>query len=72
MPGYESKEWQARENYERQKGLFEKGIKSEKEIEYLKKDWEVAKADLEAAKQEVDSGGARAGGERERTGTEAP
>jgi multidrug resistance efflux pump len=55
LPGYQSKEWQARVNYERQQGLFKKGIKSEKEIEYLKKDWEVAKADLLAAQREVDA-----------------
>jgi multidrug resistance efflux pump len=53
LPGYQSKEWQARLNYQRQQGLFEKGIKSEKEIESLKKDWEVAKAELLAAEREV-------------------
>jgi multidrug resistance efflux pump len=53
VPGYQSKEWQAKTNYERQKGLFEKGIKSEKEVESLKKNWEVAKADLLAAEREV-------------------
>ncbi|MCH5374294.1 MAG: HlyD family secretion protein [Planctomycetes bacterium] len=55
VAGYESKEWQARVNYERQLGLFEKGIKSEKEIEYLKKDWEVAKAELAEAEAEVEA-----------------
>jgi multidrug resistance efflux pump len=53
VPGYQSKEWQARINYERQRGLLEKGIKSEKEVESLKKDWEVTKADLLAAEREV-------------------
>jgi len=55
VAGYKSKEWQARANYERQLSLFEKGIKSEKEIEYLKKDWEVAKADLASAEAEVEA-----------------
>ena len=53
LVGYQSKEWQARVNYERQQSLFDRGIKSEKEIEYLKKDWEVAKAELAAAEREV-------------------
>lgn len=53
VPGYEAKELQARLNYERQKSLFEKGVKSEKEVEYLKKDWDVAKAELESARLEV-------------------
>jgi multidrug resistance efflux pump len=53
VTGYESKETQARLNYERQKGLFEKGLKPEKEIERLRKDLEVAVSELESARQEV-------------------
>jgi multidrug resistance efflux pump len=53
VPGYEAKELQARLNYERQKILLEKGVKSEKEVEYLKKDWDVAKAELESARLEA-------------------
>jgi multidrug resistance efflux pump len=53
LPGYEAKELQTRLNYERQKALFEKGIKSQKEIESLKKDWDVSAAELESARRDV-------------------
>ena len=53
IPGYEAKELQARLNYERQKGLSEKGIKAEVEIEKFKKDWDVALADLEALRLKI-------------------
>ncbi len=53
IAAYESKEWQARLNLERQQRLEEKGITPRKEVEKLKKDWEVAKAELESAKQDV-------------------
>ncbi len=51
--GYQAKELQARLNYERQKGLSEKGIKSKVEIEKLKKDWEVTKADFASLQQKI-------------------
>ncbi|HPM81343.1 MAG TPA: HlyD family efflux transporter periplasmic adaptor subunit [Candidatus Anammoximicrobium sp.] len=53
VPGYEAKEWQTRVNYERQRALFEKGLKPEKEIEKLKSEWDVAKAELEGVRREV-------------------
>ena len=53
VAGYEAKELQARLNYERQKGLSEKGIKPAVEIEKLTKDWEVAKSDLESLKLKI-------------------
>lgn len=53
IPGYEAKEWQTRANYERQRGLFERGLKPEREVEKLQSEWDVAKAELEAARQEV-------------------
>ncbi len=53
VAGYEAKEWQTRLNYERQRGLFEKGLKPEKEIEKLKSEWDVAKAELEGVRREV-------------------
>jgi multidrug resistance efflux pump len=53
VTAYEAKELQARLNYERQKGLFEKGVRSEKEIEQLREDWDVAQSELEAAKLDV-------------------
>ena len=53
VPGYEAKLLQAELDYERQKALFVKGIKPEKEIEKLKKDVDVAQSDLEAAQLDV-------------------
>jgi multidrug resistance efflux pump len=53
IPGYEAKEWQTRVNFERQKGLMEKGIKSDREVEVFQTHWDVAKAELEAARREV-------------------
>ena len=53
--GYQAKELQARLNYERQKSLFDSGLKPEKEIEYLKKDWDVTVSELESVRQEVAS-----------------
>jgi multidrug resistance efflux pump len=53
IPGYEAKEWQTRVNFERQRGLMEKGIKSDREVEVFQTQWDVAKADLEAARREV-------------------
>jgi multidrug resistance efflux pump len=53
IPGYEAKELQTRLNYERQLSLFEKGIKSQLEVEKQKKDWDVAIAELEAAQREA-------------------
>ncbi len=53
LPGYVAKEHQARLNYTRQKGLFDKGLKPEKEIEYLKEDWDVAVAELASARLDV-------------------
>lgn len=50
VPSYEAKELQVRLNYERQRMLFERGVKPEKEVEFLKKDWDVAQAELEAAR----------------------
>ncbi len=55
VTGYEAKELQARLNYERQKSLFDSGIKPAKEIEKLKKEWDVAKSDLESVHQDVES-----------------
>ena len=53
IDGYEAKELQARQNFERQKALFEKGVKPEKEVEKWKKDWDVAVSDLQAANLDV-------------------
>ncbi len=53
ISGYEAKVLQARLNYERHKGLFDRGVKSRKEVEMLKEDWDVAEADLQSANLEV-------------------
>jgi multidrug resistance efflux pump len=53
VAAYEAKELQTRLNYERQRGLFEKGLKPEREIEKLKSEWDVAKAELESVRREV-------------------
>ncbi len=53
ISAYEAKEWQARKNYERQRRLARQGIKSSKEVEKMKKDWDVAKAELDSSRREV-------------------
>jgi len=53
VSAYKAKELQARLNYERQEGLFKKGLKPAKEIEKLKKEWDVAKADLDSVHRDV-------------------
>ncbi len=53
VPAYEAKELQARLNFERQKGLVERGVKSRKEMEFAREEWDVATSDLRSAKQDV-------------------
>lgn len=53
VAAYEAKVLQARLNFERQQGLFEKGAQSEKEVEKLRKDLDVAQAELESVELEV-------------------
>ena len=67
IAAYESKEWQAKANYDRQVRLANQGIKPRKEIEKLKKDWEVAKAELAAAQQAVTTAEKGTCGEKART-----
>lgn len=55
VAGYRSKEWQARVNYERQNRLLDKGFKPAKEVEKLKKEWEVTKAELAGIEEKVQS-----------------
>lgn len=50
---YRAKELQAKQNYQRQNGLFKRGVKPEKEIEKLKKEWDVSKAELESVQRDV-------------------
>lgn len=53
VAAYTAKELQARLNLERQKSLYEGGVRSEKEIEKLQKEWDVTKSELESVKQDV-------------------
>ena len=55
VTAYRAKELQARLNYERQEGLFQEGLKPAKEIEKLKKEWEVTKADLDSIAEDIAS-----------------
>ena len=50
---YEAKELQARLNYERQEGLFKQGLKPAKEIEKLKKEWDITIADFDSIGQDI-------------------
>ena len=55
ISGYEAKALQARLNFERQKSLSDLGVKPQKEVEKLKKEWDVSVADLDSIKEEVES-----------------
>ena len=55
VPAYTAKELQARLNHDRQKSLFEAGAKPEKEVEKLKKEWDVAQAELQSIYEDVES-----------------
>ncbi|HMP78318.1 MAG TPA: HlyD family efflux transporter periplasmic adaptor subunit [Pirellulaceae bacterium] len=55
VPAYEAKEWQARLNYERQLNLARDGAAAEKEVEKMKRDWDVAKSELESILLEVEA-----------------
>jgi multidrug resistance efflux pump len=55
LKAYVAKELQARQNYERQNSLFESGIKPEKEIEKLKKEWDVAESELQSLREDIES-----------------
>lgn len=53
IPAYQAKELQARLNLERQVQLAQQGATSEKEVEMLRRDWDVAKSELESAQLDV-------------------
>lgn len=55
VSAYTAKELQKRLNYQRQKGLFDQGIKPQKEIEVLKQEWDVTQAELESVQRDVQS-----------------
>jgi len=55
IPGAESKEHQAKLQYDRQVELLDKGWNAEKDFEKGRKDWEVAESDLKALLQEMKS-----------------
>ncbi|MFT7630758.1 MAG: multidrug resistance efflux pump [Mariniblastus sp.] len=53
VDGFRAKKLQARLNYDRQEGLFQKGIKAAKEIEKFKKELDVSEAEFESGLQDV-------------------
>ena len=53
VSAYRAKELQASLNFERQEGLFRQGLKPAKEIEKLRKEWDVTQADLDSIAQDV-------------------
>lgn len=55
MAGYRAKELQARLNYQRQEDLEEAGVQATKEVEKLRKEWDVALADIDSLKEEIES-----------------
>ena len=55
VSGKEAEELQAKLNYERQLLLFRKGLKPQKEVEKLKKEWDVKQANLASVKRDVTS-----------------
>ncbi len=55
VSAYQAKQKQAKLNYDRQLGLLEKGVQSEKEVEKLRKDLDVASAELESVKLDVEA-----------------
>ena len=55
IAGYEAKQLQAKLNYDRQLGLSQKGYKPKREIEKLKKEWDVATAELNSVHEQVEA-----------------
>lgn len=53
IPGFEAEELQARLDLQRQEGLFDKGIKAERDIEKFRRDWEVKESKVQSAHDEV-------------------
>lgn len=55
VAAYEAKELQASLNYERQQQLLQQEIRSPKEIEKLKKEWDVAQANVQSVLEDVEA-----------------
>ena len=53
VAGYTAKELQAKLNYERQEMLGRRGVKPVKEVEKLRKEWDVAKSESQSVLQDV-------------------
>ena len=53
VSAYKAKELQARLNFQRQEGLFRQGLKPAKEIEKLRKEWDITQADLDSLAQDI-------------------
>ena len=55
LPGYRAKQLQAKLNYDRQASLARRGLKPAKEIEKLRKEWDVSRSDVESIQQDIQS-----------------
>jgi multidrug resistance efflux pump len=55
IPKYETEEWQARTNFERQRGLASKGVKPAREVEILEAKWQSSLAMLKSLDKEIES-----------------
>ena len=53
LRGYDAKQLQAKLNFDRQDGLARRGLKPAKEVEKLRKEWDVAKSDVQSIKQDI-------------------
>lgn len=53
VPGYQAKELQAKLNFQRQDMLSKRGLKPAKEIEKLRKEWDVAQSESQSVLQDV-------------------
>ena len=53
LRGYEAKQLQANLNFDRQDGLARRGLKPAKEVEKLRKEWDVAKSDVQSVRQDI-------------------
>ena len=53
LQGYVAKELQAKLNFDRQDSLARRGLKPAKEIEKLRKEWDVAKSEVESVQQDI-------------------
>ena len=53
LQGYQAKQLQAKLNFDRQASLARQGLKPAREIEKLRKEWDVAKSDVRSVRQDI-------------------